>query len=84
MEAGKSESVRIEVGVSMLDTEKTIRERAYAIWEASGRPHGRDRDHWFQAVREITLTVPPPGAVTRLRQAAKAAARTAAAKKERV
>jgi hypothetical protein len=35
-------------------------------------------------VREITLTVPPPGAVTRLRQAAKAAARTAAAKKERV
>ena len=67
----------------MLDAEKAIRERAYAIWEATGRPHGRDRDHWFQAVREVTLAVPAPGAVTRLRQAAKAAARTAAVKKER-
>jgi hypothetical protein len=67
----------------MLDTEKTIRERAYAIWEASGRPHGRDKDHWYQAVREIAFTVPPPGAVTKLRQAAKAAARSAMATKER-
>jgi hypothetical protein len=68
----------------MLDSETAIRLRAYAIWEATGRPHGRDKDHWFQAAREIMLAVPPPGAVTRLRQAAKAAARTAAVKKERV
>lgn len=68
----------------MLDNETAVRLRAYAIWEAAGRPHGRDKDHWFQAAREIALTVPPPGAVTRLRQAAKAAARTAAVKKERV
>lgn len=67
----------------MLDNETAIRQRAYAIWEASGRPHGRDKDHWFQAAREIALTVPPPGAVTRLRQAAKAAAR-GSARKERV
>jgi hypothetical protein len=67
----------------MLDTEKTVRERAYAIWEAAGRPHGRDRDHWFQAVRELAMpAIPVPGAVTRLRQAAKAAAR-GAVKKER-
>ena len=33
--------------------EKTIRERAYNIWEAEGRPHGRDREHWERANREI-------------------------------
>ncbi|QRM57388.1 DUF2934 domain-containing protein [Sinorhizobium sp. BG8] len=29
-----------------------IRKRAYAIWEAEGRPHGRDAQHWEQASRE--------------------------------
>lgn len=24
---------------------------AYALWEREGRPHGRDREHWLQAVR---------------------------------
>lgn len=66
----------------MPDTEMAIRERAYSLWEKSGRPHGLDKDHWFQAAREIALTVPPPGAVTRLRAAAKAAAKSAV-KKER-
>ena len=68
----------------MPDTEMLVRERAYAIWEANGRQHGRDRDHWYQAMREVTLpAIPPPGAVTKLRQAAKAAAAKAAVKKER-
>ena len=67
----------------MPDTESIIRERAYALWEQSGRPHGRDKDHWFQAAKEVAITVPPPGAVTRLRQAAKAAAKSASMKKER-
>lgn len=67
----------------MPDTETLIRERAYAIWEASGRPAGRDRDHWFQAAKEVAVVIPPPGAVTRLRQAAKAAAAKAPTKKER-
>jgi Protein of unknown function (DUF2934) len=30
-----------------------IAERAYQIWQASGRPDGRDADHWFQAEREL-------------------------------
>ncbi|UFN47299.1 DUF2934 domain-containing protein [Roseomonas sp. OT10] len=30
-----------------------IRERAYAIWEREGRPHGRDADHWDRARQEI-------------------------------
>ena len=68
----------------MPDTESLIRERAYTIWEETGRPMGRDTDHWFQAAKEIAVTIPPPGAVTKLRQAAKAtAAKKAPMKKER-
>jgi hypothetical protein len=33
--------------------ESRIKERAYHIWEAEGRPHGRDREHWERASREI-------------------------------
>jgi hypothetical protein len=33
--------------------EKKVKERAHQIWEAEGRPHGRDREHWEQAAREI-------------------------------
>jgi len=37
----------------MNDIEVLIRERAYLIWEKSGKPSGREADHWFQAAREI-------------------------------
>ena len=30
-----------------------VKERAYAIWEREGRPHGRDREHWQEAEAEI-------------------------------
>ncbi len=30
-----------------------VAERAYEIWQQSGRPNGRDQDHWFQAEREV-------------------------------
>jgi Protein of unknown function (DUF2934) len=30
--------------------DRTIRETAYFIWEHEGRPDGRARDHWLQAV----------------------------------
>ncbi len=30
-----------------------IRDRAHALWEAEGRPHGRHQEHWIQAVAEI-------------------------------
>ena len=33
-----------------------IRERAYEIWVASGRPHGAAEDHWLAAEREIFNT----------------------------
>ena len=30
-----------------------VRERAHALWEQAGRPHGQDAEHWAQAEREI-------------------------------
>lgn len=35
------------------EEEQRIRERAYAIWEQEGRPHGRDLDHRLRAEAEI-------------------------------
>jgi hypothetical protein len=37
----------------MSELETRIRQRAYAIWEQSGRPEGCERQHWEQAAREI-------------------------------
>jgi Protein of unknown function (DUF2934) len=30
-----------------------VEERAYAIWNAEGQPHGRHEEHWSTAEREI-------------------------------
>ena len=35
------------------ETERLVRERARALWEAHGRPKGRDLDYWLQAEEEI-------------------------------
>jgi hypothetical protein len=32
---------------------RRIEERAYALWEADGRPDGRALDYWLQAEQEI-------------------------------
>jgi hypothetical protein len=32
-----------------------IRLRAYQIWEQEGRPHGRDREHWHEAERQLAV-----------------------------
>lgn len=32
---------------------RSVEERAYALWEADGRPEGRALDYWLQAEREI-------------------------------
>ncbi|TIS55073.1 DUF2934 domain-containing protein [Mesorhizobium sp.] len=36
-----------------MDRVERIRQRAYEIWEREGRPEGRAREHWDQAVQEI-------------------------------
>lgn len=46
----------------MPGTEETwIRQRAHEIWEAQGRPEGRDFDHWCAASEEFrSLKVEAP------------------------
>jgi hypothetical protein len=34
--------------------EDRIRSRAYELWEAEGRPEGREVDHWLRAAQEIS------------------------------
>ncbi len=43
--------------------EEAIRERAYAIWEKEGRPHGKDIDHWHRAAAEIKAAAARPDSV---------------------
>lgn len=35
-----------------MSDEQRIRERAYQIWEAKGRPEGQDDQHWSEAREE--------------------------------
>jgi len=48
----------------MVDNDLTpkILQRAYQIWESEGRPHGRDKAHWFLAEAEIANGDRPPAA----------------------
>src|SRR4051794_22256884 len=41
----------------MVDREERIRRRAYEVWEREGRPHGRDPEHWAQAVQEVDAEI---------------------------
>ena len=43
----------------MNDREQWVQQRAYALWEIEGRPDGRDRAHWEQAERELSMTAAP-------------------------
>jgi hypothetical protein len=35
--------------------EQRVRERAYAIWEAEGRPDGKEHEHWLRAEADIAV-----------------------------
>jgi hypothetical protein len=35
------------------DRKELIKQRAYAIWEQEGRPHGRHEEHWKRASEEM-------------------------------
>ncbi|TAX48459.1 DUF2934 domain-containing protein (plasmid) [Rhizobium leguminosarum] len=37
-----------------MDKHEQIRQRAYEIWEAEGRPDGADQRHWLQACDELS------------------------------
>jgi hypothetical protein len=39
-----------------LNREQSIRQMAYALWEAEGYPHGRHLHHWKEAETRIAMT----------------------------
>lgn len=51
--------------------EHKIRERAYEIWHATGRAHGKADEHWIIAERELTAfcEAPQPPAKAKTRRA---------------
>ncbi|CAO3427269.1 DUF2934 domain-containing protein [Azospirillum doebereinerae] len=36
---------------------KMIQDRAYEIWEAEGRPDGREQEHWLRAESEVSVSL---------------------------
>ena len=40
------------------DLTPQILRRAYELWENEGRPHGRDKAHWFLAEAEVSNGAP--------------------------
>lgn len=40
-----------------MSREEIIRDTAYAIWEAEGKPVGRDVDHWRQAEERVAASL---------------------------
>lgn len=39
-----------------MSREQTIRDVAYAIWEAEGKPQGRDAQHWRMAEERVAAS----------------------------
>ena len=35
------------------DKQRLIEQRAYALWQADGQPHGKHEEHWRRAICEI-------------------------------
>lgn len=66
----------------MASQDDRVRERAYELWEKSGRPSGRDDDFWHQAMAEIGATTHPDEDIAppKPSKSAKAAAPKATAK----
>lgn len=40
-----------------MSREQIVRDVAFAIWEAEGRPEGRDIDHWRQAEIQVAASL---------------------------
>jgi hypothetical protein len=45
------------------EREQRVRERAYLLWEAEGRPHGRDVEYWERARALVGIEESAGGAV---------------------
>ncbi|SEG11593.1 DUF2934 domain-containing protein [Bosea lathyri] len=40
-----------------MSREQIVRDTAYAIWEAEGKPEGRDAEHWKQAEARVSASL---------------------------
>ena len=49
---------------SMIADAKTIRQRAYELWERDGRPAGRELDYWLMAEGELAPSSATAGPLT--------------------
>ena len=47
--SGEAAGDRDAILADRVDDELEIRKRAHAIWEAEGRPLGRELEHWLRA-----------------------------------
>jgi hypothetical protein len=54
--------------VTDIEIESQTRVRAYAIWEAEGRPEGRAVDHWLAAEAECRPSAQRRARVSRARR----------------
>jgi hypothetical protein len=54
--------------VTHIEIESQTRTRAYAIWEAEGRPEGRAVDHWLAAEAECRPPAQRKARVSRARR----------------
>ena len=45
------------------DDEARIRTRAHELWEAPGRPEGRELEHWMEAQAELGRSFKTPPAL---------------------
>jgi hypothetical protein len=61
--------------------EDRIRERAYHLWEANGRPPGRDQEFWHQACELVAGGDDEPQSAARQRRPAKRAQPAAQSRK---
>jgi hypothetical protein len=43
----------ISAAPRLTDLRAEIERRAYELWEAEGRPGGRDQSHWYRAEQEL-------------------------------
>ncbi|GAA0554694.1 putative membrane protein [Rhizomicrobium palustre] len=48
------------------DIRQAIALKAYYLWEADGRPHGKEHEHWAQAEAEILSVTPVKKAATKV------------------
>ncbi len=43
-----------------MSREQIVRDTAYAIWEAEGKPVGRNAEHWRQAEERVAASLGEP------------------------